>query len=238
VWSGDIPSTFESLQQSVRAGLNIGMSGIPWWTTDIGGYHGGDPRTPLMRELIVRWFQFGALCPLFRLHGVRLPRPGFSGVSGAPNEIWSFGPEACTMIEAIIRMRLRLVPYIMEQMAAAAAHGTPVMRPLFFDFPADAACYEIEDEYMFGPDVLVAPVLEQGQTSRRVYLPAGAEWTDAWTGELVRGAAAGRAAGAAGSARGGDRAEGAPGGGWITADAPLDQVPVYLRDGADLPVRG
>jgi alpha-D-xyloside xylohydrolase len=169
---------------------------------------------------------------------VRLPRPGFSGVSGAPNEIWSFGPEACTMIEAIIRMRLRLVPYIMEQMAAAAAHGTPVMRPLFFDLPADPRCYEIEDEYMFGPDVLVAPVLQQGQTSRRVYLPAGAQWTDAWTGEVVRGAAAaGAQAGAAPGGAGAGGGDGTQGGGWITADAPLDRVPVYLRDGADVPVR-
>jgi alpha-D-xyloside xylohydrolase len=213
VWSGDIPSTFESLQQSVRAGLNIAMSGIPWWTTDIGGYHSGDPRTPYMRELIIRWFQFGLFCPLFRLHGVRLPRPGFSGVSGAPNEIWCYGEEAYKTIVEIIRMRYRLIPYLMEQMKKATAHGTPLMRPLFFDFQDDETCYTIDDQYMFGPDILVAPVLSQGQTTRRLYLPAGAAWKDAWSAEMR------------------------PGGAWVTVEAPLDRIPVHLRNGADLPVR-
>ena len=91
VWSGDIPSTFESLQIQVRAGLNIGLSGIPWWTTDIGGFFGGDPTHLISASLIVRWFQYGAFCPVFRLHGYRLPT---EPMNGGPNEVWSFGDEA------------------------------------------------------------------------------------------------------------------------------------------------
>lgn len=181
MWSGDIKSTFEVLAEQVRAGLNIGLSGIPWWTTDIGGFHSGDPRTPYFRELIVRWFQYGVFCPLFRLHGVRQPA---GDKSGSDNEVWSFGEQAYPIITGILNLRERLRPYIMEQMRAAHEHGTPPMRPLFFDFPADAECAAVEDQFMFGPDILVAPVVEEGQRQRRVYLPAGASWTDAWTGEI------------------------------------------------------
>lgn len=209
VWSGDIKSTFEVLAEQVRAGLNIGLSGIPWWTTDIGGFHSGDPRTPYFRELIVRWFQYGVFCPLFRLHGVRQPA---GDKSGSDNEVWSFGEQAYPIITGILNLRERLRPYIMEQMRAAHEHGTPPMRPLFFDFPADAECAAVEDQFMFGPDILVAPVVEEGQRQRRVYLPAGASWTDAWTGEIL------------------------PGGQWRNVDAPLEHIPVYLRNGVKLPI--
>src|SRR5262249_47648142 len=96
LWSGDIPSTFDSLRRQVRAGLNVALSGIPWWTTDIGGFHGGgDPESPEFRELIVRWFQYGAFCPLFRLHGFRGPHVRLHpGMTGLPNEVWTFGDEA------------------------------------------------------------------------------------------------------------------------------------------------
>jgi alpha-D-xyloside xylohydrolase len=206
VWSGDIASTFEALQTQVRAGLNIGFSGIPWWTSDIGGFHGGDPESPYFRELIVRWFQYGVFCPLFRLHGHRQPITDWG--AGGPNEVWSFGDEAYVIIRDLLLLRERLKPYILAQMAAAAETGTPPMRPLFFDFPADPACYEVEDQFMFGPDILVAPVLEQGATSRSVHLPAGAEWCDAWTGATHAGGVT------------------------LTAAAPLERIPVYLRDRA------
>jgi alpha-D-xyloside xylohydrolase len=130
VWSGDIASTFEALQAQVRAGLNIGLSGIPWWTTDIGGFHGGDPKSPYFRELIVRWFQYGAFCPLFRLHGFRKPADTERyWISGGPNEVWSFGDEAYEIIKELLFLRERLKPYIMAQMKLAHEQGIPPMRP-------------------------------------------------------------------------------------------------------------
>jgi len=211
VWSGDIQSTFEALQAQVRGGLNIGLSGIPWWTTDIGGFFNGDITTAYFRELIVRWFQYGAFCPLFRLHGNRLP--GGDG-SGGPNEVWSFGDEAYAIIREFLFLRERLRPYIMEQMRLAHERGIPPMRPLFLDFPQDDGCPMVDDQFMFGPDLLVAPVLHEGARRREVYLPAGTTWADAWTDMTYDG------------------------GQWITADAPLERIPLYLRDGAKLPIRG
>jgi alpha-D-xyloside xylohydrolase len=211
VWSGDIPSTFEALRAQVRAGLNIGLSGIPWWTSDIGGFHDGDPTTPYFRELAVRWFQYGAFCPLFRLHGHR--QPSGSDFNGAPNEVWSFGEEAYKIIADLLRLRERMRPYIMEQMQQAHAKGTPPMRPLFFDFFHDPNCFAIEDEFMLGPDLLVAPVLYEGARSRQVYLPDSSTWTDAWSGVSMKG------------------------GQWTTADVPLRRIPLYQRDGATLPIR-
>jgi alpha-D-xyloside xylohydrolase len=211
VWSGDIDSTFEALAAQIPAGLNIGISGIPWWTTDIGGFKGGDPTTPYFRELIVRWFQFGAFCPLFRLHGVREPGPLVgSGQTGAPNEVWSFGDEAYGIITQQLGLRERLRPYVMEQMATASATGVPPMRALFLEFPDEAPAWEVADEFMFGPDILVAPVTEQGARERDVYLPEGASWLDAWTGQPVEGH------------------------GWVKAPAPLEHIPVYLRGGGAL----
>ncbi len=210
VWSGDVPSTFEALQKQVRAGLNMALSGIPWWTTDIGGFHSGDPQSPSFQELIVRWFQYGVFCPLFRLHGFRLPTGTWSG---ADNEVWSFGQTAYGIIREQLLLRERLKPYILEQMRLAHETGAPPMRPLFFDFPADETCWEVDDQFLFGPQLLVCPVLEEGACSRRVYLPAGATWRDAWSGEKLVG------------------------GQWIEAEAPLERIPVYLRGEADLPVK-
>jgi alpha-D-xyloside xylohydrolase len=184
VWSGDIPATWDSLRQQVRAGLNIALSGIPWWTTDIGGFHGGDPRDPAYQELITRWFQYGVFCPLFRLHGDRQPRvPTGYAMTGGPNEAWSYGDPAYERIVAALRLRERLRPYIREQMRVASRTGLPPMRPLFVDFPADPGAWEVDDEFMFGPDLLIAPVLEPGARTRDVRLPAGAAWISAATGE-------------------------------------------------------
>jgi alpha-D-xyloside xylohydrolase len=211
VWSGDVESTFEALAAQVPAGLNVGISGIPWWTTDIGGFRNGDPTTAYFRELVVRWFQFGAFCPLFRLHGVREPGPLVgSGQTGAPNEVWSFGDEAYGLIREQLALRERIRPYVMEQMATASATGLPPMRALFLEFPEEAPAWEVSDQYMFGPDVLVAPVTAQGVRERDVYLPTGATWLDAWTGEPVEK------------------------NGWVTAAAPLERIPVYLRQGGSL----
>jgi alpha-D-xyloside xylohydrolase len=217
IWSGDIHSTFEDLQQQVRAGLNIGLSGIPWWTTDIGGFFGGEIDTPYFKELIVRWFQYGVFCPLFRLHGWRnssLSHPESSDPTrGGPNEVWCFGEKAYGIISEILRLRERLLPYIMEQMRAASERGTPPMRPLFFDFPDDPAAARVDDQFLFGPDLLVSPILSEGALSREVYLPAGAEWTDAWTGRVFKG---GRS---------------------LSVEAPLERIPLFLKNGRQLPIR-
>jgi alpha-D-xyloside xylohydrolase len=210
VWSGDVESTFEALAAQVPAGVNMGISGIPWWTTDIGGFRNGDPTTEYFRELVVRWFQFSVFCPLFRLHGVREPGPLVgSGQTGAPNEVWSFGEQAFGVIRAQLTLRERIRPYVMEQMATASATGLPPMRALFLEFPEEAPAWEVDDQYMFGPDVLVAPVTREGARTRDVYLPVGASWLDAWTGEPVES-------------------------GWVSADAPLERIPVYLRQGGAL----
>jgi alpha-D-xyloside xylohydrolase len=212
VWSGDIDSTFAVLQAQVRAGLNAGLSGIPWWTTDIGGFYGGNPADPAFRELLVRWFQYGTFCPLFRLHGYRLPAAEMLG-TGGPNEVWSYGEAAYAIIRDLLFLRERLRPYILDQMRLAHERGIPPMRPLFCDFPQDPDCIPVEDEFLLGPDLLVAPVLTAGARRRAVYLPAGASWTDAWSDQTHAG------------------------GQWLTAEAPLERIPLYLRAGARLPIR-
>jgi alpha-D-xyloside xylohydrolase len=212
VWSGDVASSFAALQAQVRAGLNMALSGIPWWTTDIGGFAGGDLDSPVFRELVVRWFQYGTFCPIMRLHGYRLPQ-GEGGFTGGPNEVWSFGEAAYAILREFLLLRERLRPYVMAQMKGAHECGLPPMRPLFVDFPGDEACAGVDDELMLGPDLLVAPVLYEGARSRRVYLPAGSDWTDGWTGAAAQG------------------------GQWLEAEAPLERIPVYVRAGVDLPIR-
>ena len=214
VWSGDVYSTFAALRAQVKAGLNMGISGIPWWSHDIGGFRGGDPSVPAFRELLVRWFQFGVFSPIFRLHGHRLPNK--DDFNGGPNEVWSFGDEAYEILKKYMQIRERIRPYIMEQMRHAHETGLPPMRPLFVDFPADAACYEVDDEYMFGPDLLVAPVLEANARSRKVYLPGPVTclWKDAWTECSYQG------------------------GQYIQVDAPLERIPLFLCRESNLSIRG
>lgn len=211
VWSGDIESTWEALRAQVPAGLNVALSGIPWWTTDIGGFRGGDPAEPDFRELLIRWFQYGVFCPLLRLHGFRSPMRGWD--TGGPNELWSFGDEAYAILREQLFLRERLRPYILAGMQVAHETGLPLMRPLFADYPADPTAWEVEDAYLFGADLLVAPVLEQGARARRVYLPDGAPWRDAWTGRVYEC------------------------GQWVRADAPLERIPLFLRSDVELPIR-
>lgn len=219
VWSGDIPSTFDSLRRQIKAGLNMALCGITWWTTDIGGFWGGDPTNPEFQELIVRWFQYGAFCPVFRMHGFRLPYPEDINrcdpyeLTGGPNEVWSFGERAYNILRQYLLVRERIKPYVIEQMKKCCEEGIPLMRPLFFDFPEDPNTYDVEDEYMFGSDVLVAPVYERGVKSRQVYLPKGTKWIDAWTEEVYEG------------------------GRWIEHETPLEIIPVYLREGAKVRIR-
>jgi len=213
LWSGDIGTDFATFRRQIAAGLNTALSGIPWWHTDIGGFHGGDPRTPEYRELMVRWFQFGALSPIMRLHGFRRPSEPFSpSTTGGPNEIWSYGEQAEQIMSDYIRLRERLKPYILEVMREAHDCGLTPMRPCFLEFPDDPRAWDVDCAYLFGRDLLVAPVLEAGARSWEVYLPAGASWRDAWTGEDYEG------------------------GRTVTVDAPLERLPLFLRDSAQLPI--
>ncbi len=184
VWSGDIPSTFDALRMSVKTGLNMAMCGIPWWNSDIGGFWGGDIESDYFRELIVRWFQFGIFCPVTRLHGSRKRtsgqeerNPGILERSGGDNEIWSFGEKVYPVLKNLIELRERLRPYIHKYMDIASKSGASVMRPMFFEYPEDESCYTLGDQYMFGEDILFAPIVNQGQTERKVYLPKGI-WID------------------------------------------------------------
>ena len=183
LWSGDIASSWSSFRDQLSAGLNVGLSGVPWWTTDIGGFHGGDPNDPEFRELFARWFQWGAFCPVFRLHGDRepkQPRHGTTGgshcLSGAANEVWSYGEEIYEICKTYLALREKLRDYVRELMHTAHVHGDPVMRPLFYDFPADEKAWRVDDQYMFGPKYLVTPILKAGQRERTVYFPQGSRW--------------------------------------------------------------
>ena len=212
VWSGDIHSSFESLRNQFAAGLNMGLAGIPWWTTDIGGFHGGHNDDPAFQELLVRWFEYGCFCPVMRMHGTREPhKPQFGTTGGATclsgndNEVWSYTPEMLEIFTSYLFMREKLRPYTRALMKEAHEKGTPVMRPLFYDFPEDREAWETEDQFMFGPDILTAPVMYAGVEKREVYLPTGADWENIWTGEIFKG------------------------GQGITADAPIEKIPVFTR---------
>ncbi len=194
VWSGDIASSFDSMRNQLAAGLNMGLAGIPWWTTDIGGFHGGDANDPQFRELFVRWFQWGTFCPVMRLHGDREPRQPQVGTtggaacrSGAANEVWSYGEEVYDICEKYMHMREQMRDYTRRLMEEAHHKGTPVMRTMFYEFPEDAMCWILEDQYMYGDKLLVAPILEAGICTRKVYLPRGASWKDCETGTLYEG---------------------------------------------------
>jgi alpha-D-xyloside xylohydrolase len=211
VWSGDIRADFEALRTQVVAGLSMAMSGIPWWTTDIGGFFANPTDTPEFRELLIRWFQYGAFCPIFRLHGFR-DSDDFR--HGGPNEIWSFGDAVYRVAARLLRLREAMKPYILAQMREAARSGIPPMRPLFVDFPADARAYELWDQYMFGPDLMVAPVLHREQRSRRVYMPIGGS-----EHVLFRDPRSER------TLRPGETVE---------VDAALEEIPLFVREGSDV----
>ena len=222
LWSGDVYSSWRTLREQICAGLSASVSGMPWWTCDIGGFIGGYTEKPEFRELLVRWFQLGAFLPVFRLHGERLPHTPCDGMrykaengdpqfgTGADNEIWSFGEENFEILKKYIFLRNKLRPYIKNAMAQAHEKGTPVIRPLFYAFPKDAGAWErkVEDTYMFGDDILVSPVYEPGVTEKSVYLPAGETWREVATGKTYAG------------------------GQFVTAYAPIDVIPLFVREGA------
>lgn len=213
VWSGDIPSTFGSMKNQLAAGLNMGIAGIPWWTTDIGGFYGGDPTNPEFQELFIRWFQWGAFCPVMRLHGDREPRQpqygttgGYFCASGADNEVWSYGPEVFEICKKYLRLREEMRDYTRKLMEEAHTKGLPLMRAMFVEFPDDPVCWELEEQYMYGDKYLVAPILNLGQRARKVYLPSGCGWRLSDGSQQIFS-----------------------GGQWTEVRAPLDTMPVFER---------
>ncbi len=217
LWNGDVQSSWECLQDSVMEGLNIGLAGIPWWTTDIGGFMYGNVNDPAFVELLIRWFEFAVFTPVLRLHGDRDPHDippldkdperGYGGgylFTGQPNEIWSYGKEAQSIMQEQIKLRESLKPYIFSVMKEAAKNGSPAMRAMFYEFPDDSKCWELNDQYMFGSRYLIAPVLHADERKRSVYLPAGT-WENLHTKETLEGRKT------------------------VTVDAPLEQIPVFVR---------
>ncbi|KAL1964471.1 hypothetical protein VTN77DRAFT_6897 [Rasamsonia byssochlamydoides] len=221
VWSGDIASSWESFRCQLAAGLNMGLAGIPWWTTDIGGFHGGDPRDEAFRELFVRWFQWGTFCPVMRLHGDREPREPQHGTtggatcrSGAPNEVWSYGEEVYQICVKYLQIREQLRDYTRGLMKEAHERGSPVIRPLFYEFPDDSHAWSVEDQYMYGEKYLCAPILYLGQKKRSVYLPAG-KWIFYADGSIIP-------------------TESTPsvsydGPATVEVDCPIESMPVFIR---------
>lgn len=216
VWSGDIHSSFDSMRKQLAAGLNMGIAGIPWWTTDIGGFQGGIPEDASFRELFARWFAWGAFCPVMRLHGDREPKQpklgttgGCNCLSGADNEIWSYGEEIYQICVKYLNLRERMRNYTRALMQEAHETGTPIIRTMFYEYPDDPICWEADDQYFYGSAVLVAPVLHEGQTQRSVYLPAGT-WLEYETQKTLSG------------------------GQWVTADTPIDRIPIYFKGGKSI----
>lgn len=197
------------------------MSGIGWWTTDIGGFYEGHRENPDFHELLVRWFEFGVFSPICRLHGVRVPNGvPYSSTdgevdygkelfhvftdTGGDNEVWSYTPDLLEIFTDLLALRERLRPYLSEAFAQYAATGLPPMRPLCFAFP-DQRDLGGQHAFMLGDSLLVAPVVEAGAMFRKVRLPAGQDWVDVWGGETL------------------------PGGSEIDAAAPLGRLPVFCR---------
>ena len=214
VWSGDIHSNYEDFRKQICAGIHMGLSGIPWWTTYIGGFTGGNLNDDNFKELLIRWFQYGTFLPVMRMHGSRLPHKDIINkagehreITGADNEIWSYGEENYRIMRKFIDIRELMRDYTRSLMQEAHEKGSPLIRALFYEFPDDEKCWDIKDEYLFGADILVAPVCSEHATSRKVYLPKGAEWTDARDGKVYEGGIT------------------------VEAEAPIDTIPVFLRNG-------
>ena len=219
VWSGDIHSDWPTFRRQVSAGLNMGIAGIPWWTTDIGGFSGGRPEDKQFQQLLVRWFEWGCFCPVMRLHGDRecddrrvFHADGSPALfTGGNNEVWSFGEANEKILTSYIFLRELMRPYTRKLMEEAHLYGKPVMRPMFYEFPEQDICWDLKEQYMFGSSILVAPILYEDQTERTVYLPSGYKWTLLSDGTVYEG------------------------GQTIHVTAPLEQIPVFIsEDGPDL----
>jgi alpha-D-xyloside xylohydrolase len=222
-WSSDVDASWEALKRQVPAGLGFTATGLAYWGSDTGGWQTPGPHVPERPllldpagattvgnvsfpdypELFTRWFAYNTFTPTLRIHGQR-----------PATELWSYGKAAEPVLEQFLRLRYALIPYLYSLGHQTAETGTPFMRALFMDFPQDPAVATIGDEYMLGSAFLVAPVTDQGVTSRRVYLPAGSDWYDWWSNERIAG------------------------GRWIDAAAPIDRIPLYVRAGSIVPMGG
>jgi alpha-D-xyloside xylohydrolase len=219
-WSSDIQSTWEALRRQVPSGLGFTATGMAYWSSDTGGWqypNGPKAQHPVLLdpagavamppsyadypELFTRWFAYNSFTPTLRIHG---QRPGTA--------LWDYGAAAEPVLAKFLKLRYALIPYIYSLAHQTYETGTPFMRALFMDFPNDPKIADMGDEYMFGPAFLVAPVTEQGATSRHVYLPAGTDWYDYWTERRYTG------------------------GQTITAAAPIDQIPLFVRAGSIVPI--
>jgi len=223
LWSGDVYSTWETLKTQISIAINTGLSGIPYWGTDIGGFV---PTPEFTAELYLRWFQFGAFCTLFRCHGrtwqLRLPW-GWSTGDPGPIEIRNYdgaatpdasqlhNPEVEPVCRKYLELRYRMLPYIYSVVRECSTTGLPVMRALWLHFPDDPRAVACDDEYLWGGNLLVAPVVEKGAATRRIYLPHGT-WYDFWSGARLDG------------------------GREISRPVDLETMPLYVRAGSILPL--
>lgn len=214
IWSGDVPSNFTSFRDQIIGGQNMGLAGIPWWTTDVGGFMTDDCFTDEFKELLLRWYEFAAFTPILRMHGDRGPynipplddRDWGGGYlhTGQKNELWSYGDDAYKIMYDILQIRQELKPYISSIYKDAHETGAPLIRAMFFEFPEDDICWELPYQFMFGPDYLVAPVTVYGAREVDVYLPFG-KWKNIFTNEVFEG------------------------GQTITAAAPIEYSPVFKK---------
>lgn len=214
IWSGDVPSTFEAFYDQLQCGLNMGLAGIPWWTTDIGGFMTDDANDPDFQQLLMRWYQFAVYSPVLRMHGDRGPhnipalddRDWGGGYlhTGQPNELWSYGQDNYAIMRKYYDVRIAMHDYIKSLYQEAHENGSPLLRCMFYEFPEDGKCWDIQDQYMFGSKYLAAPIFHLNQFSREVYLPAG-QWKLTSTGQLFQG------------------------GRTVAVDAPIEYMPVFER---------
>ena len=201
-WSGDINGNWITLQRQIAAGLSFSMSGLPYWTTDIGGFFRPDDQytSEEYHELLARWLEYGAFCPIFRVHGYK---------SNA--EPWNYGPEVERIFKKYDGLRYGLLPYIYSAAWGVTQKGETLMRALPLEFAGDPSSRNISDQFLFGSELMIAPVATEGATQRKLWLPVGSDWVDFWTGERVKG------------------------GQTITAQAPLDTIPIYVKAGSIVP---
>jgi len=207
-WSGDILASWKVFRKQITAGLNFCMSGIPYWTTDIGGFfvlrYPRGSKNKKYRELYLRWFQWGVFCPIFRSHGTITPR-----------EVWQFGEPGTLYYEALVKaihLRYRLIPYIYSVAWMITNKNYTMMRGLAFDFRGDSNVNEIKDQFMFGPSILVNPVIKSKAVNRKIYLPEPAQWYDFWTGKIYDS------------------------GQTIEHPTPTDIIPLFIKAGSIIPM--
>ena len=201
-WSGDISANWITLRRQISAGLSFSMSGLPYWTTDVGGFFRPDDQytSNAYHELLIRWFEYGTFCPIFRVHGYK---------SNA--ELWNYGPEVERVLTQYDELRYRLLPYIYSAAWGVTKNGDTLMRALPLEFSSDPGARAVSDQFLFGPSLMINPVTTEGATRRSVYLPAGHDWLDFWTGKRVSG------------------------GQTMDAEAPLDRIPMYAKAGSVIP---